>query len=884
MKRMAYTISRLARPRFIKARGQSIPLLALMIIVLIGFVGLSVDIGNTYQEQRALVRATNAASISAMTVYLTSGTTDADVFNAIRTAFQENGIEPVPFGQQSLAPNERGMRAFYLDQNGNPLGCDVGNCPTRPGNARYIQVQTQGNVDTYFTSVFNVNSFPVHTTAYAGSCPPVDNVFPLVVSASALDSNGEFRAFNGTVTLPDVAGSFGRKFKWQRLYLQPVDGSPLIGMVRWRESYGTGQVASMMTIPGNLKFGFEEAAYVQVQGESDTSSNYPNEPQVLSTDDWMYGFSNDTFQTLVTGDIGDELTTLRNARTRLILPIYNATAANPSDGNKPTYRLGEFGTFYIKEHGTDSYGTYIDLISLGIIAAPRGTPCLAENVVVPEDERYGLLGPVSVRPAWAERNIIPDDQIKPAGYTIILDVSGSMSYSIEGWGTWIYGGGDGRDYQCESYNPAVNLPYFPNVHNGSCQGGEKAPWRTENGRRIFEAREAILDIVEGMIPEDRIRIITFDSDLRDFSAKWYAPDDPALPNEVRTIGQCCTSQAGKSPSYLTDGGTAGADGMDKAFEFIKASDFPAEYIPAGGTTKQANRRVIIYMTDGVSNQMFKSNDGSPGRPECAGLDVFNIAWCNIGFAADGRELPIQSMLRISREMHTDMRNRGYDDFRLFVLAMGRFDTQGLADVASSPADLYEARDTGSIAAFLSRISTEVKYDECLVLEAKPGEEVRSVGSGNEPDDTAASYFRGLTPRDLSGESQYDADVRRYGTVYGYAQIQKQGDSLEIWVPIVQNTQNQLHFRIDPQGPGSGQQDQRLTPGRYTLKAEIAYRGKDGVTRIYNKFWENGERKASTTFDISASRAGGPLGDVVPLPVITLVLPEEVVRGIDQECS
>lgn len=884
MKRITRTIRKLVNPRRHRARGQSLPLLALMIIVLIGFVGLSVDVGNTYQEQRKLVSATNAASISAMQVYLTAGTTDADVFNAINTAFAENGITIVPYGQQDLAPNERGMQAFYLDQNGNPLGCDVGNCPSRPGDARYIQVQTQGTVDSLFAQVFNVTQFPVGTAAYAGSCPPVDGVYPLAISAGALNSDGEFINGDGTIVLNDVASTLGSELKWRRLYLQPVDGTPQIGLVRWRDSYGTGQVDTMLTIPGNLKFGFEEAPFVETEDGVGTADTYPNEPRVLSTDDWMYGYSNDDFQSLLVGALGDELDTLRSTRTRLILPIYNATAANPSDGNNPTYRMGDFGTFYIKDHGTDEFGTYIELISLGTIDSPRGTPCLAQNVDVPEDQRYGILGPVAVRPAWAERNIIPDDQIKPAGYTIILDVSGSMSYSIEGWGSWLYKGGDGRDYQCESFNPAIDLPYFRNVHGGSCEGGNKAPWRTENGRRIFEAREAILDIADGMIPEDRIRIITFNSDLNSVSGKWYAPEDPELPDEVRTIGQCCTSEAGKSPSYLTSGGTAGADGMDKAFEFIKSSDFPSEYIPLGSETKQDNRRVIIYMTDGVSNQMFKSNDGSPGRPECAGLNIANIAWCNIGYAADGRELPIQSMIRLSREMHTDMNNRGYDDFRLFVLAMGRFDTQGLADVATSPADLYEARDTASISAFLSRISTEVKYDECLVREAKPGEEVRSITGSSTPDDSAAQYFRGITPRDLSGESQYDADVREHGAVYGYAVIQREGDSLQIWVPIVQGSDGQLAFRIDPDEPGEAEADRRLTPGRYVLTAEIAYRGQDGVTRIYNQFWEDGERKASTTFSISASRAGGPLGDVVPLPLITLVLPTETVQGIDQECS
>ncbi len=877
MKKKSYPPITRNRFRTRKVRGQSIPLLAFMIFVLFGFVAFSADVGNTYQEQRALVRATNAAAISGMQMYLTPATSDAAVFGAVTRAFEENGITPKPYDTGSFGPRERGVRAIYLDQGGNPLGCDVGQCGTRPGNARYIQVQTRGKVDTYFARIMGINDLPVSSSAYAGSCPPVDGVYPFVVSAGALDTNGEFRNYDGTIILPDVAGQFGQRFKWKRMYfgVGEIAVTPQIGIARWRQSYSPEQIAQMLTIPGNLKLGFEEAPYVQIQGEDNTRSTYPNEPRVLSTDDWMYGFTGDTFQSLMMTSLRDQLDTLIDTRTRMILPIYNATAGNPSDGDNPTYRLSEFGSFYIRGYGADSTGSYIDLVSLGRAVTPRGTPCLAENVVVPPDQRYGVLGPVAIRPAWAERNIIPDEEIKPAGYTIILDISGSMSWSIEGWGTWLYQGGDGRDYQCETYNPAVPMPFFPHANpNLSCEGGPRAPWRHENGRRIFEAREAILDIVEGMIPEDRIRIITFNHNLGPVSGRWFDPADPTLPNHIRTIGQCCTNEAGKSPSYLTSGGTAGADGMWKAFELIRAADFPAEYIPPGGTTKQDNRRVIIYMTDGVSNSMFNSNAQNPFRPECAGLtNQINIAFCNIGFAADGRELPVQSMLRISQEMHRDMYNRGYDDFRFFVLAMGRFDTTGLSDVATSPSDMYDARDVGAIAAFLKRISNEIKYDSCMVREAKPGEEVRSAGGNNVPDGGAAAYFRGLV-----GAGRYNADAATFGTVYGYAIIRKTDDSVQVFAPVIQNTQNQLHFRIDPNS------DDALTPGRYTLQVEVGYRGRDSVTRIYNQFWEDGQRKATTTFTISETRAGGPLGDTVPLPVVTMVLPEETIRGIDAECD
>ncbi len=41
--------------RYRQAEGQSIVLLALILVVLVAFVGLSMDVGNTYAQQRRLL-------------------------------------------------------------------------------------------------------------------------------------------------------------------------------------------------------------------------------------------------------------------------------------------------------------------------------------------------------------------------------------------------------------------------------------------------------------------------------------------------------------------------------------------------------------------------------------------------------------------------------------------------------------------------------------------------------------------------------------------------------------------------------------------------------------------------------------------------------------
>src|SRR6185436_20753617 len=89
------------------APGQSIPLIALMIVVLIAAVGLSVDVGNTYAQQRNTIRATNAAALSGMTELIRSNN-DQTAGKVIQESLRSNQIEGVYDDPNTLAqPNQR---------------------------------------------------------------------------------------------------------------------------------------------------------------------------------------------------------------------------------------------------------------------------------------------------------------------------------------------------------------------------------------------------------------------------------------------------------------------------------------------------------------------------------------------------------------------------------------------------------------------------------------------------------------------------------------------------------------------------------------------------------------------------------------------------------
>src|SRR4051794_24180049 len=107
--------------------GQSIPLIALIIVVLFGMVGLAVDVGNTYGQQRSAVRATEAATLSGMSTLLQTNN-DASTWTAIQNSLKSNGIEVAAY-QSGVAQtsDNRLVKAQYLKSDGNPL-CFIGSC------------------------------------------------------------------------------------------------------------------------------------------------------------------------------------------------------------------------------------------------------------------------------------------------------------------------------------------------------------------------------------------------------------------------------------------------------------------------------------------------------------------------------------------------------------------------------------------------------------------------------------------------------------------------------------------------------------------------------------------------------------------------------------
>lgn len=834
-----------------RVAGQSIPLIALMIVVLVGMVGLSVDVGNNYAEQRQIVRATNAASRVAMQSYI-DGATDGDISRNIEAALRANGVEPIRMEEKAaseLAYNERRWEAYYMDAKGNRiLTCPIGTCTQRPGGASYIEVSTDGLVDTYFARVVGAETLPVNADAFSGVCPPVQGVFPIGVKLATIgDASAQpprFQDFGGNapsqIYIPDV----DETYSMLRLYIgrgDPYNANVGAGFLRWLSGYTVSDLPAMLEGDGNLDMGFNEVTPWPVApgsgGMQPPTINgeivYPYQPGYLQQGDWVFGIDPSEIDL---GAIAGQLEQHRLSRTQLVLPIFTGPVPNSTDpqGAKPTFYVSQFGKFYLIGYGQDAERNNANYLDLALHSLDPVVPCPAKNIDNPPS--FGLVGSVSLQGVFGER----DRSSKPSGYTVVLDVSGSMSWNFAGLGSR-----SGVDYQCEMYDPNSPYDFGPRVF-GDCGGGPNVYWREREDRRIYAAREAIINIIDRMDPNDRIRFVTFSSSVEAVSPEWYAPTDPRLPTIVRTIAQCCGGTQ-ENPSYLTDGGTNGVLALDRARQLINDANFPRE---ATGEQREL-RRVILYMTDGVSRGLM--NGTEVNREEC---DIFrqsgtaedrskliNTAWCFIG-TRGSTVLSISQMQIQSAEMHQTMYRDGHDDFRLYVLAMGNteFIAGGLGQVATTPGDLFRANEASKVEALLEQIRNQVQFGECQVQRS---------------DDIVTR---------IEGQHVPDGVDELSEGVYGFVTIRQNGEPIPNMpygmLPIVHGEDGKLSFSLPP--------DNGLVPGTYELEARVWYNagGEANGTRKYDKIVDptTNELVERMTFTVAPT-----LGDTYRVPNVHLNL-------------
>lgn len=817
-----------------KAAGQSIPLIALMIVVLFGMVGLAVDVGNTYAEQRTVVRASNAASIAAIDAVI-KGYDDPGVAKIINESLKTNGLHlqaTSGVGDSATTTGDRLVRAYYMDVEGRPISnCLIGNCGRVPSNVNYIEVNVDGLVGTYFARVVGQSTLPVHAKSFAGRCPPTNGVYPLAVQNGDVGTSGFTKPLNTT----DSSGNpiWGNNYRdsnyptgltWRRIFLKANAGAAgNFSFLRWLSDPNSGNAtatAAAFAGDGTLAVGFNEAPW-PANGDP-KPANYPLAPGQITVNDWVYGDSGLSWSNAPGDSLRDNLESLMTKHTLLLLPMVDASSGA---GSNSQFKMARLGSFYIVDPfpsdpnngGVSKQGGGNAYIDLAYVGSANESPCLVTNVdpdtkgtsLTPTDNSFDVRFPFSVNPRWAGT----DKPNEPVAFQLVLDVSGSMSWDFNGSGTLnatqhpTADSSGGINVHCEWSNPDTTYAY-----NDTCTGGPNSSWRTVQERRIYLTKVAVDNFITNMGPNDTMRFTSFSTDgIKTVPTTGWSADRALLRAELKTIGA--------SPSdypYRTSGGTPGPQAMNKAKSIILAA-------PSTAPNGQSYRRVVVYLTDGVAN-VFLDGSGNSARDNCGDRTV-NAARntadpCQIGTTASGQLRPITAMIDQANQL-----KRADTSVQLYVIALAGVATDGLLQVASSPSMMYPVNNPAAVTSILETIRNKAAGSTCL----------RQGG---------AAFTDVIQP---SNQSQLGAPWALASGVYGKATIYDQGGTPVATVDITH----------DPISGKLGAQF-NLPPGNYQLGAWIGYKGPDNpnpTSRVYNSLSDNATNFANRLpFSIVANQS------------------------------
>jgi hypothetical protein len=842
-----------------RARGQSLPLIGLMIVVLVGMVGLSVDVGNTFQTERRAVAASNAAALAGMNVYIrrSNSTTHQSVYNAILNTLNSNGVQVAASGTPPT-DGQLQLQAFFLDSQGKVLSDSGGieNSSKRvPSNVAFVQVNLEGRVGTYFARVVGRNDLPVNATSYAGTCPDGEGIYPIAVSNKILDgdkfanpgdadndgvpddgwrqiTSGPYAGY--TAMRMDVLGNASGNFSWLRW--GDVKGATGAG------ANSAVELSASLTPPGNVMAHFEEADWPN----NNKPAGYPEKPGQFNAGDWVHGSTG--YQSRQ-----DEIMDLHvREGTRMRLPIFTEVVGN---GANAQYRVGDVGVFVVLSHGNGKGGSkYIEFVFLGRKINQQSA---CQYTAAPDPtQTFDLVGDVSIRPEYAAQAA---DQ-RPIQYVVVLDVSGSMSANFPGRCN-VGPAGEALPaegyWQCEN-GPNGALPQKQNV-------GPTYYWSNVNERRITVAKNAIESLVRSTNmpgnggynnarPDDQLALVWFDAYVNRSGNGSYLPfsnNPDAIISGVRQAGTW------NNDSYRTEGGTNGAAGLYRAALALDSA--PPQITVNGKTWKY--KRVVIFITDGVSNQ-FLNKDASdlnggqslngtyPAGHFCSTVQfVVSVASCQItgdgvtgggkttgiGGVAAGMDRPITQAGNVSRQ---DLQPKGVE---VFAIALSPIPDTGLKDsIASFPNTHFFSADELQVVNGTTNVD---KIMEAIRTKVEPGPcQPRTDAADGKPE------FRSTIPAD------------QFRSVGGLTYPQ-------VGLVTIQNVENDTTFNIPIMADSAGKLTyfkSGVPKGTYKLTAKLFYKHPlENVVRTYGDVIVADQRLPDITVVVGpqGGNAGGMLQQV-----------------------
>ena len=856
-----------------RAPGQSLPLLGLMIVVIVGMVGLSVDVGNTFSEERRAVTAANTAALAGMNTYIarSQATTNRVVYTSIVNALNAHGVQVTAPGAEAQ-PGELTLEARYLDAQGRPIGNGsslvTDDTNPVPNNVAFIEVGLRGRIDTAFARIVGRNDLPINAMAYAGTCTSSSGYYPMTVNTRIIDGNRFVRSNDPNLhwrevpyDSPDVSG----RFTAMRVVVGD-ESARTFGWLRWRD--GVPGARSALTLArslsgeGNLGEGFEEAPWPSSQNRPE--GVYPPERGALTPGDWVWGSTAWPDSADVQAALDEHI----RLGTRMILPIHRDAFR---DGDNSRFHIVRFGLFVLLGEGRTGNNRWLDLLFLGE-PRPQQRACLYAPTAN-NDGQVGLAGAVSFLPEYRTQ----PQRRPPVQYMVVLDVSGSMSANFAG--------------QCDVFDAsAPNANYYRSRNgqghaNGAQRGwwqcgetpadpnwpveraevlgtGDVYWWSNERDRRIYVAKKALERLIaetnmpgnadyDPTRPSDQMALVWFNEGVpagfvSNFAGETFSNDPDELVDAVTR--QAITHRT-RNP-YLSQGGTNGAAALYRASLALDRA--PRTVTHTDGQVWQY-KRAVIFITDGVSNFLFNPNtpDLNVGRsdqntyprdhvchswlaPEMANCQTTGFGGRTVaaGRVPAGLDRPITQAVNISEQMKSRQQE-------IFVVALSNIPDTGLRDgIASFPSYFFSARElqrnadgSTNVDAIMEAINNIVESGVC---ERRADPRTSSI---------PAAGFRPVA-----------------GLVYpnvGEVILTDQNTGTQYRAPIRADASRggELSYRFD-----------RLPAGSYRLEAYLFYRHPldppDAGPRRYSLIEQNNETRADIVVNVTVETSVGGFSRVI----------------------
>ncbi len=253
--------------------GQILVIVAIGLVAIVAMVGLIIDGGYAWGQQRDTQNGTDASAHAGaieLVKHMAAGTAPNDlvVWDRVTNAALQNGIDVAD--------------AEYTDWQGSLLGAKVGPSDglSVPSDAAGVHVEGQKIIALFLAPVIGISAFDIHTdaTAVAGNVVnPCDIVEGCVLLPIAFPATMVVCSNNGQYSIPVTDPVTGQPLTWpagQRVIMPMCGGNPgSVGWIDWDPPYGgTSETVDDVLNPPALDINLPSWQYITATGTIDAAT------------------------------------------------------------------------------------------------------------------------------------------------------------------------------------------------------------------------------------------------------------------------------------------------------------------------------------------------------------------------------------------------------------------------------------------------------------------------------------------------------------------------------------------------------------------------------------------------------------------------------------